>query len=131
MVLLDTDLLIGFLRGNNEAVKIISKLLERHVILYTTSINAAELYFGAFLSSRIQDNMEAVEKLLNTIKIIPFELVHSKIYGEIRSDLQKRGEIINEIDIFIATMAIEKDLPIITRNTTHFERIMKLKVETW
>ncbi|MFW9882349.1 MAG: type II toxin-antitoxin system VapC family toxin [Candidatus Thorarchaeota archaeon] len=131
MVLLDTDLLISFLRDNNEAVKMISKLLERHMILYTTSINAAELYFGAFLSSRIQDNMEAVENLLNTIKIIPFELVHSKIYGEIRSDLQKRGEIINEMDIFIATMAIEKDLSIITRNTKHFEKIMKLKVETW
>jgi tRNA(fMet)-specific endonuclease VapC len=131
MVLLDTDLLISFLRDNNEAVKMVSKLLERHMILYTTSINASELYFGAFLSSKIQENMEAVENLLNTIKIIPFELVHSKIYGEIRADLQKRGEIINEMDIFIATMAIEKDLPIITRNTKHFEKIMKLKVETW
>ena len=131
MVLLDTDLLISFLRDNNEAVKIISKLLERHLILYTTSINAAELYFGAFLSSRMQENMEAIENLLKTIKIIPFELVHSKIYGEIRSDLQKRGEIINEMDIFIATMAIEKDLPIITRNTKHFKKIMKLKVDSW
>ena len=45
MVLLDTDLLINFLRDNNEAVKMISKLLERHMILYTTSINAADLYF--------------------------------------------------------------------------------------
>jgi len=131
MVLLDTDLLISFLRDDNEAVKKISNLLERYIILYTTSINAAELYFGAFLSSRIQDNMEAVENFLNTIKIIPFELVHSKIYGEIRSDLQKRGEIINEMDIFIAAMAIEKDLPIITRNIKHFEKIMKLKVEIW
>ncbi len=131
MVLLDTDLLIGFLRDNNEAVKMISNLLKKHVILYTTSINTAELYFGAFLSSKVQENMEAVEKLLNTLKIIPFELVHSKIYGELRSDLQKRGEIINEMDIFIASMAIEKDLPIITRNTNHFERIMKLKVEIW
>ena len=131
MVLLDTDLLIGFLRDNNEATELIAKLLKRHVILHTTSINAAELYFGAFLSSRTQDNLEIVEKLLNTIKIIPFEMSHAKIYGELRSDLQKKGEIINELDIFIAAMAIEQDLPIITRNTKHFERIMKLKVETW
>ena len=53
------------------------------------------------------------------------------VQGEVRSDLQKKGELINELDIFIATIAIEKDLPIITRNTKHFDRIMKLKVNTW
>jgi len=131
MVLLDTDILIGLLRNNKEAVSKISKFLAKHVILFTTSINTAELYFGAHLSEKSQENLEAVEKLTKTINIIPFELNHSKIYGEIRSDLQKKGEIINELDIFIATIAIEKDLPIITRNTKHFKRIMRLTVDTW
>jgi len=131
MVVLDTDILIGFLRNNKEAVSKISELLAKHVILFTTSINTAELYFGAYLSEKTKENLETIEKLIKTINIIPFELNHSKIYGEIRSDLQKKGEIINELDIFIATIAIEKDLPIITRNTKHFDRIMKLKVETW
>lgn len=131
MVLLDTDILIGLLRNNKEAVRVISNLLAKHIILFTTSINTAELYFGAHLSEKSQENLEAVEKLTKTINIIPFELNHSKIYGEIRSDLQKKGEIINELDIFIATIAIEKDLPIITRNVKHFERITKLKVDTW
>ena len=131
MVLLDTDILIGFLRNNEEAVNKISRLLAKHVILFTTSINTAELYFGAYLSEKSQENLKAVEKLTKTINIIPFEFNHSKIYGELRSDLQKKGEIINELDIFIATIAIEKDLPIITRNSKHFERIMKLTVDTW
>ncbi len=131
MVLLDTDILIGFLRNNKEAVNKISKLLAKHIILFTTSINTAELYFGAHLSEKSQENQEAVDILTKTINIIPFELKHSKIYGEVRSDLQKKGEIINELDIFIATIAIEKDLPIITRNTKHFDRIMKLTVDTW
>ena len=131
MVLLDTDILIGFLRNNEEAVNKISRLLAKHVILFTTSINTAELYFGAYLSEKSQENLKAVEKLTKIINIIPFELNHSKIYGELRSDLQKKGEIINELDIFIATIAIEKDLPIITRNSKHFERIMKLTVDTW
>ena len=131
MVVLDTDILIGFLRNNKEAVSKISELLAKHVILFTTSINTAELYFGAYLSEKTKENLETIEKLIKTINIIPFELNHSKIYGEIRSDLQKKGEIINELDIFIATIAIEKDLPIITRNTKHFDRIMKLTVDTW
>ena len=131
MVLLDTGLLIGLLRNNEEAVNKISSLLGRHIILFTTSINAAELYFGAYLSEKAQDNIETVERLFKTINIIPFELIHGQIYGEIRSELQKKGEIINELDVFIASIALEKDLPIITRNTKHFERIIKLKVESW
>ena len=131
MVLLDTDILIGFLRNNKEAVNKISSFLTKHVILFTTSINAAELYFGAYLSDKAQENLNTIEKLTKTLNIISFELKHSKIYGEIRSNLQKKGEIINELDIFIATIAIEKDLPIITRNTKHFDKIMKLKVNTW
>ncbi|HEC38431.1 MAG TPA: PIN domain-containing protein, partial [bacterium] len=83
MVLLDTDILIGILRDNKEAVSKISKLLAKHVILFTTSINTAELYFGAHLSEKSQENLEAVEKLTKTINIIPFELNHSKIYGEV------------------------------------------------
>lgn len=131
MVLLDTDVLIGLLRNNEDAVKKISKLLEKHIILFTTTINTAELYFGAHLSKRSQENLKAVDKLVKTIKIIPFEFIHSKIYGDIRSNLQKKGEMINELDIFIATIAIEKGLPIITRNTGHFERISKLKIDNW
>ena len=131
MVVLDTDILIGFLRNDKEAVSKISNLLEKHIILFTTTINTAELYFGAHLSDRTQENLKVIEKLIKTIKVIPFELIHSKIYGEIRSDLQKKGDIINEIDIFIATIAIEKELPIITRNTKHFKKIMRLVVDTW
>ena len=131
MVLLDTDILIGLLRNNKEAVSKITKLIDKHVILFTTSINTAELYFGAHLSEKSQENLKAVEKLIKTINIIPFELNHSKIYGEVRADLQKKGEMINELDIFIATIAMEKDLPIITRNTKHFDRIMKLTIDTW
>ena len=86
MVLLDTDILIGFLRDNNEAAELITKLLKKHVILHTTSINAAELYFGAFLSSRTQDNLEIVEKLLNTIKIIPFEKVQPIMFYQLAQD---------------------------------------------
>ena len=64
MVVLDTDILIGFLRNNKEAVSKISELLAKHVILFTTSINTAELYFGAYLSEKTKENLETLEKLI-------------------------------------------------------------------
>lgn len=131
MAVLDTDILIGLLRNNKEAINKISKLIEKHIILHTTSINTAELYFGAFLSENTIPNLKVVENLIKTLNIIPFDLTHSKIYGDIRADLQKKGELINELDIFIAAISIEKDIPIITRNTKHFKRVLKLQVESW
>ena len=128
---LDTDLLISFLRNNEAAKEFISELLNNHILLCTTSINAAELYFGANLSNRKKENLNAVESLLSKLKIFPFTQDSGKIYGELRTDLQKKGEIINELDLFIAAIVIDNDLKLITKNVNHFEKIHKLKVESW
>ncbi|KKN08512.1 hypothetical protein LCGC14_1056020, partial [marine sediment metagenome] len=37
----------------------------------------------------------------------------------------------NELDIFIASIAIEKDITLITRNIKHYEKVHKVQVETW
>ncbi|MBY9008150.1 MAG: type II toxin-antitoxin system VapC family toxin [Candidatus Lokiarchaeota archaeon] len=131
MVLLDTDILIGFLRNKEDAIKKISELLDKHIIISTTSINAAELYFGASISQKKEENLVVMEKLLSKMKIFSFNLENAKIYGDIRAQLQKTGNLINELDIFIASVAIEQDIKLITRNIKYFERIRKLKYEQW
>ncbi|TFG26245.1 MAG: type II toxin-antitoxin system VapC family toxin [Promethearchaeota archaeon] len=131
MVLLDTDILIKFLRNDPSAVKKLSKLIEHHLIISTTSINIAELYFGAYLSEKKEENLNAVKELILKLEIISFNQNHSEIYGEIRANLQKKGELINELDIFIASIAIEREIKLITRNIKHYEKIDKLQIESW
>lgn len=131
MVLLDTDILIKFLRKDPSAVKKLSKLIEHHLIISTTSINIAELYFGAYLSEKKEENLNAVKELILNLEAISFNQNHSEIYGEIRANLQKKGELINELDIFIASIAIERDIKLITRNIKHYEKIDKLQIESW
>jgi len=60
MVLLDTDILIPYLRNDPSIKKKISELLNRNILLSTTSINVAELYFGAYLSEKIKENLTSV-----------------------------------------------------------------------
>ena len=60
MVLLDTDILIPYLRNDPSIKKKISELLNRSILLSTTSINVAELYFGAYLSEKIKENLTSV-----------------------------------------------------------------------
>lgn len=131
MVLLDTDILIQFLRNDEDAKEKISRLLESYQLLSTSSINVAELYFGAYLSENKEENINAVNKLLSKLVIYPFDINDGKIYGEIRASLKRKGELINELDIFIASIAIEKDITLITRNIKHYEKVHKVQVETW
>jgi tRNA(fMet)-specific endonuclease VapC len=131
MVLLDTDILIQFLRNDEDAKEKISRLLESYQLLSTSSINVAELYFGAYLSENKEENINAVNKLLSKLVIYPFDIIDGKIYGEIRASLKRKGELINELDIFIASIAIEKDITLITRNIKHYEKVHKVQVETW
>ena len=131
MVLLDTDILIQFLRNDEDAKEKISRLLESYQLLSTSSINVAELYFGAYLSENKEVNINAVNQLLSKLVKYPFDIIDGKIYGEIRASLKRKGELINELDIFIASIAIEKDITLITRNIKHYEKVHKVQVETW
>ncbi len=131
MVLLDSDILIPYLRKDVSIKSKITDLLQKNILLSTTSVNVAELYFGAYLSEKKKENIEAVQKLIFKLNIINFEADHGKIYGQIRASLQQKGELISELDMFIASVALEKDITLITRNIKHFEKIQGLKLEEW
>ena len=44
------------------------------------------------------------------------------IYGEIRADLEKRGQIIGPLDMMIAAHALSLDMPLVTNNNLCFRR---------
>lgn len=52
-------------------------------------------------------------------------------YGDIRSDLEKRGEVIGSNDLLIAAHALSLDWTLVTNNEREFRRIQGLKVENW
>ena len=54
----------------------------------------------------------------------------SKIYGEIWSDLARSGKLIPTNDIWIASLSIQYDIPLVT-NDKHFANIDRLKCERW
>jgi tRNA(fMet)-specific endonuclease VapC len=131
MVLLDTDILIPYLRKDVKIKNKVSDLISRNLLLSTTTINVAELYLGAYLSKKKKENLNSVKNLISKLDIISFNTNHGRIYGELKAKLQKRGTIINELDIFIAAIVLERDTRLITRNIRHFEKISGLKIEKW
>lgn len=52
-------------------------------------------------------------------------------YGEIRSDLEKRGTPIGSLDTMIAAHARALNAVLVTNNVREFSRVDGLRVENW
>ena len=131
MVVLDSDILIGILRGRGEAVSAMNKLEEHGHALRTTVINVHEILEGAFLHENNQESVRKVEILLRGLKVLAFTESAARISAHIASDLRKKGAVIDFQDIAIASVALANNEKVITRNEKHFSAIKSLKIETW
>ncbi len=125
--LLDTNILIALFK---EEKAIIEKLSEQNNICYTSFITIGELYYGAFNSFKIEENLLQLSKLRQVIPILKSSDTTSMLYGKIKTGLKQKGKPIPENDIWIAALAKEHDLILVTRDK-HFEEIEELKVEKW
>lgn len=90
-----------------------------------------ELIEGANLSKDIQGNLEKVNALANVLNILPFDKNSAYISGKLSAQEEIRSKPIGQNDIFIASIAIQNKLPLITRNKKHFENIPNVEIIIW
>ena len=122
-IVLDTDILIDFLRNKRETVLLIESL--RYENLATTAINAFELFWGAY---KVKSQLAAVEKLLNSISLLNTTRRSMKEAGSIAAGLDSQGVQINVGDLLIAAICKVNNFAIATNNRKHFERIEGLSL---
>jgi tRNA(fMet)-specific endonuclease VapC len=96
-----------------------------------SSISLAELEYGIAKSRHKEKNRTALIDFVSAFDIIPFTDEDAEIFGIIRADLEKRGQIIGPYDMQIAAQAISRRLILVTNNTAEFSRISKLKLDNW
>jgi tRNA(fMet)-specific endonuclease VapC len=127
--LLDTDTCIYFLNGNK---KLIDKIEQVPIdSLNISFISVSELFFGAYNSSNIKNNIDKVNQFTKLINVVRSDLKSENLFGKIKANLKIKGKIIEDFDIFIASIAIENDLILVTNNTSHYSRIEDIKLQNW
>lgn len=131
MVCLETDFLIALMRKNRSALEKLQELVSKGERLATTPITAAELFRGAYTSERIDENLRKVRGILSRLDLLDFNVAASDIYGQISSELERKGEPIGEFDALIASIALAHNERVVTRNVKHFSRVRGLEVEKW
>jgi tRNA(fMet)-specific endonuclease VapC len=127
MILLDTDHCIAILRGQLDLRKHVSPDEE----LATTAISVAELTHGANRSRHQEENLARVEVLLSTLIILPFDEPAGWRFGTLKAGLESKGKPLDNLDLQIASIAIESNVTLLSNNTKHFKRINGLQLMNW
>ena len=123
---LDTNIVIALFA---DEVKV-KKNIEKADGVFVPVIVMGELFYGAELSTRKEQNLKKLHEFSVTCPLLDCNLETSKHYGAIKSLLKLKGTPIPENDIWIAAIAIQNQLPLSTRDK-HFENIKGLKIVRW
>jgi tRNA(fMet)-specific endonuclease VapC len=122
--LLDTNIVIALFQGEQPILDKINQIKS----VFTPSIVVGELYFGAFKSSKIKENVTRINEFALKNEILSCDQHTAKIYGEIKAGLKSIGKPIPENDIWIAATAMQYNLTLITRDS-HFNYVSGLSFE--
>lgn len=127
--LLDTDIYIYLLNGNENILQKIKEVGDTNI--YLSAITVAELYFGIFNSQKKNQNLKKIQKHLEKTQIKNFNRSAAKTFGRLKAELKKNGKTLADMDLAIAAIAEENNLALVTHNTRHFEKIPGLVIEDW
>lgn len=129
--MLDTNICIYIL--NQKPISYIRKLenLEKKYTLAISSIVLSELQFGVSNSQHQEQNQINVNNLISKLEVLDFKTQCALYYGEIRADLKRKGIIIGNNDLLIASHAVYEEATLVTNNTSEFKRVSNLKIEDW
>ncbi len=123
--LLDTNIIIAFYDKDPNVLKEIAKAK-----IYVPSIVIGELWFGAEKSGKKLSNQRQIEAFVDQVSVLPVTETTSKHYGVIKNALKQKGKPVPENDMWIAAIALEYDLVLVTRDR-HFSYVPSVKLVAW
>lgn len=124
--LLDSDQIISYLNGRKEVIEKIDDLTEEE--LFTSIVCVAEVLEGIYDTENEDQRLLQLNEFLQDIQALIVDRKVADQFAKIRSDLRKKGNLIENMDIFIAATAMSHDLMLVTNNKRDFERIKGLKL---
>ena len=122
--LVDSDVLIDALRGQ-ASVKAALTTLAMDGTLSTTVISLYELDCGA----DTPEERAAIRRLLEGVDIIVLDATSAVEAAKLDRELRQLGRRLEVRDTLIAGIALSHNLPLVTRNRKHFDRVPGLIME--
>ena len=124
--LLDTNIVIALFAQEADVLA----QLQQTVGIVLPSIVLGELYYGAGKSGRVGANVQRVDDFASQIDVLSCDLETAQQYGMIRESLRVKGKPLPENDIWIAALALQHNLILVSRDA-HFNEIAGLNIVAW
>ena len=131
-MIFDTCFFVDLLRSSDLAVKqkaeeFDAKLMQKAV----SSLTVFELWRGAIRCAKTEQEKKKIDLLLDSFVVYPLNSEVAKKAAEIEAELLESGHMLELEDILIAATALVKNMPLLTRNVKHFQRIKGLEIEEY
>jgi len=107
-----------------------SKVADPGSRLLTSIIVACEVRYGAARKGSAS-LAQRIDRLLASMEVAPLSTGADDSYATLRSDLERRGQVIGQNDMLIAAHALALDAILVTDNVREFKRVKGLRIENW
>lgn len=124
--LLDTNIIIALFAQDRSVIDHLRDAAE----VFVPVIAAGELHFGAYRSGRVEANLQKVQEFVADNTLLACDGETANFYGQVRNGLCAKGKPIPENDVWIAAIALQHQLTVVTRDA-HFGEIDGLQIEAW
>ena len=128
MILLDTNILIQYMKGLDSVVQRLQDASPREVAI--PSVVACELEYGTLKTGSARRRAMA-SGLLAKFTQVPFDREAASEAARIRVELERQGTVIGPMDLLIAGTATSRGAVLVTNNTGEFSRVKGLRLADW
>ena len=122
-MILDTNIPIAYLAGEESVIRQIIEWREQGVTLYLPSVAETEVL--SFSKWNAGERSWAEKFLAENFLSIPFDRTLARYAGKIRAENRLKFP-----DAAIAAVALHSNLPLVTRNVRDFRKITNLTIVT-
>src|SRR5437879_2343643 len=128
--LLDTNICIYIRqRRPEEVLRRFRKLRAGEAAL--SVITYGELLYGAAKSAQRTAALDRLRELVQFLPALPLPESATESYRTLRTELESKGEMIGNNDLWIAAHALAAKLILVTNNEKEFQRVRGLKLQNW
>ncbi len=127
--MLDTNIVIYVIK--RRPLEVLGTFNQHAGQMCISNITLSELLHGVEKSSQPDHNLRQVESFVSRLDVLDYTSKASAHYGDIRSNLEKKGKAIGVNDLHIAGHARSEGLILVTNNIKEFERVEALRLDNW
>ncbi len=126
---LDSNVVIHAMKGMGNVAAKLARVSPDQITI--PAVVAYELKFGALRSGNPAGRRRDLERLLEAVRVLPFDEACAEHAADLRFQLEQAGKSIGPMDVLIAGTALANGARLVTHNLREFERVPGLKAEDW